>query len=71
MKQIAKFVAIVAMSAVVSMGVAYAVARTFEQFAAISLFGGILCALTMGAFDEHKRARYDSIKHKVGYRKAA
>ena len=66
-----KFFAIVALSAVIAMGVAYAIANTLSGFAAISIFGGIIIAFAMGAFDVREKARYESIKHKYGITKKA
>ena len=67
-----KFIAIVALSAAVSMGVAYAVTTTLSGFAAVSIFGGIFVAMAMGAFDvPAKTSRFDSIKHKYGITKKA
>ena len=63
-----KFFAIVVLSAAIAMGVAYAVADTFNGFAAISIFGGLLVALAMGAFDAKgkKQSVHDTIRHRSG-----
>ena len=67
MKTILKII----VAATVAMGVGFAVARTLEQFAAIAIFGGMFITLIMGAYNERERTRYDSIKHRMGIRKAA
>ena len=71
MKQTIKFAIIALVSAIIAGVVGYALADTLEQFLAIAIFGGMFIALVMGAFDVREKARYDSIKHKYGYRKAA
>ena len=68
MKQAIKFLAIIALSASVAMGVAYVCADTFNGFAAISIFGALFIALLMGAFDGKgkKQSFHDSIRHRSG-----
>jgi hypothetical protein len=69
MKQIIKFLAIVAMSAAIALSAGYLVLRVTQSgqaFFAVFFFGAILIALAMGAFDVKDRARYESIKHRKG-----
>lgn len=71
MKETIRFITIAMLSAVIAGVIGYIIADTLEQFAAIFFLGGAFLALVMGAFDVREKARYDSIKHKYGYRKAA
>lgn len=74
MKQTLKFLAIVVLSAVVSFGVAcivLAITDSEKAFAFTYLGLAIIIALAMGAFDVREKARYESIKHRIGIKKAA
>lgn len=69
MKQTIRFIAIVVLSAAISMGVGYIVLRVTQSeraFFAVFFFGAILIAIAMGAFDIKESARYESIKHRKG-----
>ena len=66
-----KFLAIIVLSAVVSTGIAFAIADNVNAFGAIVIFGTLLIALLMGAFDMREKSRYESIKHRMGIKKAA
>lgn len=70
-----KFLAIIVLSAVVATAIAVFVlyvTKSEAAFMSTAFFGGLLLALIMGAFDEREKARFDSIKHRMGnYRKAA
>ena len=66
-----KFLATIVLSAVVSMSIAFALADTLTGFAAITIFGGLFVALAMGVFDIRESTRYQSIKHRMGIKKAA
>lgn len=74
MKQTMKFLAIVALSAAIAFGVAcivLAITDSEKAFAFTYLGLAIIIALAMGAFDVPTKARYESIKHRMGIKKAA
>ena len=66
-----RFMAIVVLSAVVAFIVASVLAETLRQFIAIGVFGSMFITVIVGAFDVKEKTRYDSIRHRIGIRKAA
>ena len=74
MKQTIRFIAIVVLSAAIAFGVAcivLAITDSEKVFAFTYLGLGIIIALAMGAFDVREKTRYQSIKHRMGIKKAA
>ena len=74
MKQIIRFIAIVVLSAVMAFAAAVGVlllTKSEAAFISTAIFGGLFIALIMGAFDERENTRYESIKHRMGIKKAA
>lgn len=67
-----KFLAIVVPSAAIAMFIGVgvlALTGSGKAFAAVSIFGALLIALLLGAFDvPNKQSKYDSIRHKMGRR---
>ena len=67
-----KFLAIVVLSAAIAMFIGVgvlALTGSGKAFAAISIFGALLIALLLGAFDvPYKQSKYDTIRHKAGSR---
>lgn len=66
-----KFIGMVVLSAAISFAIAFALADTLKQFAVIAIFGGMFVALIMGAYNEREKTHYQSIKHRMGIKKAA
>lgn len=66
-----KFIGMVVLSAAIAFAIAFALADTLKQFAVIAIFGGMFITLVMGAYNERERTRYQSIKHRMGIKKAA
>ena len=66
-----KFIGMVVLSAAIAFTIAYFVADNENTFGAIVIFGTLLIALLIGAFDEREKTRYQSIKHRMGIKKAA
>lgn len=67
-----KFLAIVVPSAAIAMFIGVgvlALTGSGKAFAAVSIFGALLIALLLGAFDvPNKQSMHDSIRHKAGIR---
>ena len=71
MKQTIKFIAIIALSAVVAFGIGVgvlALTGSANAFVSVSIFGAIAIALAMGAFDAKgkKQSVHDTIRHRSG-----
>lgn len=66
-----KFIAIVVLSAAIAFGIGVgvlALTGSGKAFAAVSIFGALLIALLLGAFDVPNKSMHDSIRHKAGIR---
>ena len=66
MKQTIKFLAIVALSAAIAFAIGFIVlvlTGSMEWFASVFIFGGLLAALAIGAFDIPDNAKRESIRH--------